>query len=549
MKDRYTTRRELLEENKSLKETLAEAQETLRAIQSGEVDALVLTTPEGEQVFTLKGAEQPYRIMVETMSEGAVTVDARGMIIYSNARFAALVKRPLERVIGASIFGYVLPSDLELFQALLEQGFKGKNTKSEIIFQAADRLAFPVLLSVSGLQPIDGPGLVTVLVADLTEQKRNEEIIASERLAGLIFEQTTEAFVVCNDEGVIIRASREAQQLADENLFMAGFNGAFDLKVPGSEKQKEKFDLQRVLQGTTLRKEEFVLERKDGTYRNLLLSAGPLRRGDRIIGCVVIMVDITERKRAEEELKRRTGQLEDSNKEMEAFTYSVSHDLQGPVRAMDGFTKMILKDYDQSMDAEFKRRFEVIRENTQLMAKLIEGLLTLSRIGRKGLSFGSVDMKTTFAKAWEEIKIFNRGRKIEFKTGDLPPAYGDGNLIRQVVYNLLSNAAKFTRNRKQAVIEVGSYSEGGYHIYSVKDNGAGFDMQYYDKLFGVFQRLHSASEFEGTGIGLAIVQRIIQRHGGRAWAEGKADKGATFYFSLPMEKKGAGRIKSAERAS
>ena len=245
---------------------------------------------------------------------------------------------------------------------------------------------------------------------------------------------------------------------------------------------------------------------------------------------------LEENQALENRLAEARAQLEDANREMEAFTYSVSHDLKGPVRAIDGFTKMILKDYSQAMDAEFRRRFEIVLENTQLMAGLIEGLLTLSRIGRKGLSCSTIDMRAMFETSWKEINACNPGRKIDFRIGNLLPAYGDASLIRQVVSNLLSNAGKFTRRRKQALIEVNSCSEEGALIYSVKDNGTGFDMQYYNKLFGVFQRLHSASEFEGTGIGLAIVQRIIQKHEGRVWAEGKPGKGAAFYFSLPAGK-------------
>jgi PAS domain S-box-containing protein len=531
MKKKFRTRRELLEEIQSLRGSLDEAGETLRAIQSGEVDALVVSTSEGEQVFTLKGAEQSYRIMVESMSEGAISLDARGTIMYSNLRFAAMIKKPLEQVLGTSIYGYVAPIDKDRFKSLLEQGFKGKNSKAELAFQAADLTTIPVLLSVGTLQP--DSGLIGVVAADLTEQKRNEEIIASERLAGLIFEQAAEALIVCNSEGTIVRAGREAQSLAEEDLFRANFNEVFRLKHAGG---KDYLNLDRVLCGNAFRKEEFLQERKNGTTRDLLVSAGPLTRQDAIIGCVVIMVDITERKRAETELHKRTAQLEEANREMEAFTYSVSHDLQGPLRAMDGFTRMILKDFGDGMEPELRRRFEVIRENTQMMGKLIEGLLALSRIGRKDISFTRIDMEKLFKKTWQEIEVFNPGRKIDFRAGDLPPARGDTGLIRQVVYNLLSNAAKFTRRRETAVIEVGSIPEKDSRIYFVKDNGAGFDMEYYNKLFGVFQRLHRSADFEGTGIGLAIVNRIVRRHNGRVWAEGEVDKGAAFYFSLPMKR-------------
>lgn len=519
MKKNYRTRRELLGEIRLLKESLDEAGEALRAVQKG------------EQVFTLKGAEQPYRIMVEAMNEGAISLDARGTIMYGNRRFAAMIKKPLEQVLGSSIYRYVAPGDQDRFKSLLERALKGKSSKAELAFKATDAGTVPVLLSVGALQP--DSGLISMIAVDLTEQKRTEEIIATERLAGLIFEQAAEAFVVCNSEGTIVRAGREARLSAEEDLFRANFNEVFRLRHAGG---KDYLDIRRVLGGDDLRKEEFLQERKNGTTRDLLVSAWPLKRQDATIGCVVIMVDITERKHAEMELRRRTAQLEEANREMEAFTYSVSHDLQGPLRAMDGFTRMILKDFGDGMEPELRRRFEVIRENTQMMGKLIEGLLALSRIGRKDISFTRIDMEKLFKKTWQEIAALNPGRKIDFRAGDLPPAQGDACLIRQVVYNLLSNAAKFTRRRETAVIEVGSIPEKDSRIYFVKDNGAGFDMEYYGKLFGVFQRLHRSADFEGTGIGLAVVHRIVRRHGGRVWAEGETDKGAAFYFSLPKKK-------------
>lgn len=235
----------------------------------------------------------------------------------------------------------------------------------------------------------------------------------------------------------------------------------------------------------------------------------------------------------ERQVHLRTQELELRNQELDAFTYSVSHDLQGPVRAMDGYAKMLMKDYSGKMDSEFGRKFDVIRENAKLMGDLIEGLLKLSRIGRKEISLSQLDMKDLFEKVWHELKSANPERHLELIEDKILPACGDKALIRQVFYNLASNALKFTQYEEKPLIKTGSYSEDGRIVYYIQDNGAGFDMQYYDRLFSVFQRLHSASQYRGTGIGLAIVQRIITRHGGRVWAEGKVGKGATFYFSLP----------------
>lgn len=247
---------------------------------------------------------------------------------------------------------------------------------------------------------------------------------------------------------------------------------------------------------------------------------------------LINMLDDIEVERAKTEQARVL--LEAVNKELEAFSYSVSHDLRAPLRAISGFSQAVVEDCGPKLDDEGRRYLGLIQDNAHKMGQLIDDLLTFSRLGRQQLVETKIDMEELAKLVYEELKAPLSNRDINFSVHFAPPAYGDKAMIQQVLVNLLSNAVKFTRNRQNASIEFGFLTESHQRAYYVRDNGAGFDMQYVNKLFGVFQRLHDVKDFEGTGVGLALVHRIITRHGGQVWAKGKVDEGATFYFTLPQ---------------
>jgi len=252
--------------------------------------------------------------------------------------------------------------------------------------------------------------------------------------------------------------------------------------------------------------------------------------------------------RTTEVMRRQAAELEAANRDLESFSYSVSHDLRAPLRAIDGYSNILRESCGERLGDEDKRVLGKILENAQRMGTLIEDLLAFSQLGRRPIFAAEIDMEALAREVVEELRSAPGQQVPNCVLKPLPAGWGDRSLVRQVWLNLLSNAIKFTGASEVPSIELGGSSEDGRNVYYVKDNGAGFDMRYYGKLFGVFQRLHSSREFPGTGVGLAIVQRVVVRHGGRVWGEGKPGKGATFYFALPSSKKsGASVAPSASR--
>jgi PAS domain S-box-containing protein len=286
---------------------------------------------------------------------------------------------------------------------------------------------------------------------------------------------------------------------------------------------------------------EYKIRRPDGEVRTIQASAGTIGyKGE--TATLAVLRDITEQKRAEEEihnlneaLERKIDELNNSNKDLEAFNYSVSHDLRIPLMAIDGFSRRLLEHYSETLDPKGLQILTLIRGDVKKMEQLIKDLLAYARLGREQVEMGVIALEQVVGPILDDLKVIEPARTIELQLGKLPPAYCDESMIRQVFVNLLSNAFKFTKYREIARIEIGGSGEGGETLYWVKDNGVGFDPNDTDKLFGVFRRLPGSERFEGTGIGLAIVRRIIDVHRGRIWAEGKPDQGAAFYFTLPQK--------------
>lgn len=284
----------------------------------------------------------------------------------------------------------------------------------------------------------------------------------------------------------------------------------------------------------------------DGTLRHLTARGGASTDHAGVKRVIGVLIDITQAKRAEEEVRRlneeleqrvtkRTEELAHANKELEAFTYSVSHDLRAPLRHINGFAQMLEQEFSTGLSTEAQRLLGRIRFGARNMGQLVDDLLRLARVGRQELMLQSWPLSEVVSQVLRDLRVETETRQIEWKIDTLPTALCDAGLIRQVFANLISNAVKYSRTRTLAVIEIGSRQEGSFHVIYIRDNGVGFDMKYVEKLFGVFQRLHRVEDFEGTGVGLAIVQRIVHKHGGRIWAEAALDQGACFFFTLPVD--------------
>jgi PAS domain S-box-containing protein len=394
-----------------------------------------------------------------------------------------------------------------------------------------------------GVSKTEGGGAVLEgFISDISERKRAQEALQHQReLLEQIIEAIPVMITIYDPAMQTFRFNREFIKVLGWREEEMGEGDPMEMFYPDPVEREAARQFMASLEAGW---KDFRVAARDGrpvesSWANVRLSDGTQ---------VGIGVDIRKRKEAERAIRRlneeleervgeRTAQLEAANGELEAFSYSVSHDLRAPLRAIDGFSRIVEDDYGPGLDAEGRRLLGVIRASTLKMGKLIEDLLAFSRVGRHEMVATPIDMAELAAAVLGDLQPPGAGQDLRVEIGGLAGCQGDLSLLRQVWQNLIANALKFTAGKNPRAIAIGSRSENGEHLYWVRDNGAGFDMRYAHKLFGVFQRLHSASEFEGTGVGLAIVKRIVSRHGGRVWAEGEVGQGATFYFSI--SKRGA----------
>lgn len=414
----------------------------------------------------------------------------------------------------------------------------------------------------------DGQPAALVVAQDITDRKQTEDALRrSEARKAAILDSALDCIITMDAAGRVVDFNPAAERTFGYQHAEVVGKPLVELIIPPDLRQAHGDGLARyratgehVVLG---RRIEIRAMRADGSEFPVELAITPIGERDELMFTGYIR-DISDRKRAEEEIRRlnseleqrvieRTAQLEAVNKELEAFSYSVSHDLRAPLRAINGFSRILLDEHAAQLAPEVQRYLRLVQENATRMGEVIDDLLTFSRLSRQPLKVQLIAPADLARRAVEDLRAEQEGRRVDIQIGDLPVCYADRSLLQQVFINLVSNALKFTRRREVASIEIGAITKShsdlsmgdsapppppadvtdrAETIYYVRDNGAGFDKRYAHKLFGVFQRLHRAEDYEGTGVGLATVQRIIARHGGRVWAEAEPDRGATFYFVL-----------------
>jgi len=493
--------------------------------------------------------------IADNIQDPVISTDNNYILTRWNKPAEKLLGWKSEEVIGKNATGvfrtsYPNESRAQIFDLLKVNGI----WQGEVIYHTKSGKPVYVLSTISHINDAEGNATgYLVLIRDISLRKIAEQALSklNEELEQRVKERTEAVVKTLEEKRIILESIGDAFFAVDKQWTVNYWNriAEIDLGVKKAEiidKNLWEIFSDSIDSVSYLKYHEALATNKvvhfEDYYAALTkwyeISAYPSENG-----LSVFFKDITERKRAADEIKMlneglekrvsvRTEELLMANKELESFSYSVSHDLRAPLRAINGNAKILEEDYIEKLDAAGVKALHSILRNSKKMGVLIDDLLAFSKLGRKQISVSEIDINALVKSIVEELVVEEIQDRIDIKVSALPSVYGDQSLIRQVWINLISNAIKYSKNKPKALIEISATSTDHLVVYAIKDNGVGFDMQYYHKLFGVFQRLHSNEEFEGTGIGLAIVQRIVHRHSGTVWAESKPNEGTCFYFSL-----------------
>jgi PAS domain S-box-containing protein len=497
------------------------------------------TAPNAE----IRASELRYRRLFDSARDGILILDAEsGRISDVNPFLVELLGFSHDEMVGKTV-GELSPfKDIESNQAMLERLQQhGYVRYEDLPLETRDGRHIAVEF-VSNVYQAGDQKVIQCNIRDITQRKQLEARLI--RLAAIV-EFSDDAIIGKGLDSIVTSWNKGAEKLF--GYAAAEMVGTSVMRlIPTDRQHEETRILERIGRGESVEHFETLRQTKDGRLIEVLVTASPITNAaGQVVGVSKVVHDITDRKVAEAEVRQlnvelerrvaeRTTQLKSANQELEAFSYSVSHDLRAPLRHVMGFVNLLRKDAGPSLSAESLRHLATISESAKRMGALIDDLLAFSRVGRTALQKTEINLDELVRETQADFAAETLARKIAWEIHPLPTVLADRALLRLVLVNLMANAVKFTGHRAEARIEIGpAPGADGETAVFIRDNGAGFDPRYAGKLFGVFQRLHRDDEFEGTGIGLANVQRIIHRHGGRVWAEGVENAGATFYFSIP----------------
>jgi PAS domain S-box-containing protein len=505
----------------------------------------------------LKESEAHTRAILETALDAIIAIDHQGRVLEWNPAAERIFGHKRNKALGRAVDELVVPDSVRriyrdgLTCYLMTGACSLVGRPIELTLKRSSGEEFRAELSITRSGQGESTSC-TALIRDITERRQAQAALqqSEERFRLLVDSLKDYAIYMLDEKGLVATWNAGAQRLegySNEEIEGLPFSTFFTPEdvaagVPGSILKHAEAEGQVQNEGWRVRKDGSRFWTR-GVVTALRDETGRLQ------GFAKIAHDQTQEKESAEKIlqlnetleKRvaeRTAQLQAANEELEAFSFSVSHDLRSPLRHIAGYVEILRTEASASLDETSQRHLKTIADAAQHMGDLIDALLAFSRMGRGEMQKKRVGLGAIVKQSISELGEQTRTRNIEWKIGPLPEVRADAFMLRQALVNLLSNALKYTRNRNPAIIEIGAEENPDEVAVYVRDNGVGFDMQYVDKLFGVFQRLHRVSDFEGTGIGLANVRRVIHRHGGRTWAQGKLDKGATFYFSLPKTTKG-----------
>jgi PAS domain S-box-containing protein len=499
------------------------------------------------------------RLLVENVLDYAILLlDLEGYVLTWNKGAERLKGYAPDEIIGRHFSIFYAPEDVEAGKPDRELQIAAENGRYEDEHWRArkDGTRFWANVVITALRDetgtLRGFGKVT---RDFTIRKRAEEDKFQ-----MAVESAPNGMVIINADGRIVLVNTQTEKMFGYSRSEL-LGKSIELLMPDRFRDQHPLDRSNFFKNPQARAMgpglDLFARRKDASEFAVEIGLNPVRTGEGLF-VISAIVDVSARKQAEQEIRtlnenleqrvvERTAQLEAVNKELDSYSCSISHDLRAPLRAIDEFSRIVLEEFSDPLAPEGKAYLQKVRDNSQQMIKLVKDLLELARLGRQAIQKQTVDTDQIVRHCLEELATELEGREVEIEIGALPSCSADPTLLKQVWTNLLSNAVKYTRKQKFARIEIGSRTElrmaaegqpiapgsaGSELVYFVKDNGAGFDMKYTAKLFGLFERLHHAADYEGAGVGLAIVQRIVQRHGGRIWADAKLNQGATFSFTL-----------------